>query len=284
MNKKWINFIAFFVVFIMNIVAAMGKINNASPGRISDEYPLTFTPAGYAFSIWSLIYILLLIFFIWSVSDTHKFSKAAVHHSYTFLVSCLFNIGWIFAWHYRVVWLSWIFIVGLLISLVILNQEIIKSSTTVKSFVDRCLEIYSFQIYYGWIIVATIANTAILLYKSLGNKSVFLGISGELWTVILIIIAFLITWFISFIKNTKPVGLVFIWAVLAIGVKNYQWKTASADLTQFAGKGNLLIVIIAWITALVMLKSYMNTFAFLYQQKESLDKTEIPMKKKKKHA
>lgn len=258
MSKKWINFLAFFVMFIINILATMGKINNATPGRISDQYPLTFTPAGYAFSIWSLIYLLMLVFFVWSVADIHKFAKAAVHQSYTFLISCAMNIAWIFAWHYRITWLSWIFIVGLLISLIILNKEIMNASSNEKGCVKQCLEIYPFQIYYGWIIVATIANTAILLFRLLGNNHVFLGIAGEIWTVILILIAFFLTWVISFQFHNKPVGLVYIWAVIAIAVKNYQWKSSNGDFLQFASKGQVLIVIVAFIASFMMLKSYMD--------------------------
>lgn len=287
MSKKWLNFLAFGVMFIINILATMGKINRATPGRISDEYPLTFTPAGYAFSIWSLIYLLMLVFFIWSLSDEHKFAKAAVHQSYTFIISCMFNIAWIFAWHYRVTWLSWLFIAGLLVSLIVLNQEILNASSHDKSCLHRCLEIYPFQVYYGWIIVATIANTAILLYRIIGNTHVFLGISGEIWTVILIIVAFLLTWYISFVKHIKPVGWVFSWAVIAIAVKNYQWKAAGVDYMQFASKGQILIVIVAFLAAFIMMKSYLDNCSCCSEEVLSAENTtkkdkKSPVKAKRK--
>lgn len=260
MNNRWLNMLAFIAVFVVNILATTGFINQTTPGSISDQFPITFTPAGYAFSIWSLIYLLLLVFFVWSVSVTNKFTKATVHQSYTFAISCLFNIAWIFAWHYKIIWLSWIFIVGLLVTLFLLNHEIQKTTTLEKTWLENWLDVYPFQIYFGWIIVAVIANTCILLY-SFGFKNSFLGIGAEIWTVLLILIAFSLTWFITFVKNYKAVGFVFMWAVLAIAVKNYQWRIAGAEIAQFASKGNLLIVIIALISVLLMMKSYMDQCA-----------------------
>jgi len=281
MSKKWINFLAFFAMFIINILATMGKINNVTPGNISDQYPLTFTPAGYAFSIWSLIYFLMLVFFVWSVSDPHQFTKAAVHQSYTFLISCILNIAWIFTWHYKVIWLSWIFIVGLLVTLIVLNHEIQKTVSLKKTWLENWLDVYPFQIYFGWMIVAVIANTCILLY-SFGFKNSFLGIGAEIWTVILILVAFILAWFITFVKNIKAVGCVFMWAVLAIAVKNYQWSMAGADITQFASKGNLLIVIIALIAVLLMMKSYMDQCPCVKSPCECSDQPEQKIGKKAK--
>lgn len=279
MKNKWIPLFAFIAVFIVNVLATIGKINHTTPGSISNQYPIMFTPAGYAFSIWSLIYLLLLILFVWSVFDNTKFTKAAVYRSNTFVISCFFNIAWIFAWHYKVIWLSWIFIVCLLISLAILNLEIQRNRLSEKSWIENWLGVFPFQIYFGWILVATIANTCVLLY-SFGFKSSFLGIGAEIWTVILILIAYILTWWITFVKQFKAVGYVFIWAVLAIAVKNYQWKMAGAEITQFASKGNLLIIIFALITVMLMMKSYMDQLFGMKCTCESLELKESKSEKK----
>ncbi|MDD4663661.1 MAG: tryptophan-rich sensory protein [Caldisericia bacterium] len=281
MNNRWLNLSTFITMLVVNVLATIGKINHTTPGSISDQFPISFTPAGYAFSIWSLIYLLLLVLFIWSVSVLSKFTKAAVHQSYTFALSCLFNIAWIFAWHYKVIWLSWIFIVGLLVTLIVLNHEIQKTTSPEKTWLENWLDVYPFQIYYGWIIVAVIANTCILLF-SFGFKSSFLGIGAEIWTVILILVAFILTWFITFVKNFKAIVCVFMWAVLAIAVKNYKWKMAGAEITQFASKGNLLIVIIALVAVLLMMKSYMDQYFCLKSTCECSVQPEQKMVKKAK--
>ncbi|ULE33686.1 hypothetical protein [Mycobacterium sp. IDR2000157661] len=44
---------------IVNILANTLPINGVRTGDVSDAYPNLLAPAGYAFSIWSLIYLLL---------------------------------------------------------------------------------------------------------------------------------------------------------------------------------------------------------------------------------
>lgn len=56
--------LAFIAVVIMNALANILPINGQTTGEISDRVPVLFTPAGYAFSIWSVIYILLAIWII----------------------------------------------------------------------------------------------------------------------------------------------------------------------------------------------------------------------------
>ena len=45
-----------------NWLAAVGRIGGVTPDEVSAKFPTPITPAGYAFSIWSLIYVGLLVF------------------------------------------------------------------------------------------------------------------------------------------------------------------------------------------------------------------------------
>jgi hypothetical protein len=42
------------------VMATSLPINGIATGDISDQFPVLFTPAGYVFSIWGVIYLLLL--------------------------------------------------------------------------------------------------------------------------------------------------------------------------------------------------------------------------------
>ena len=58
----WMKFCVGFTYVAMvavNFLANSLPINNSSTGVISDAYPNLFAPAGPAFSIWGLIYLLL---------------------------------------------------------------------------------------------------------------------------------------------------------------------------------------------------------------------------------
>ena len=64
--------LTFFITATFNALAgsaaALGSVFESTVGDISDEYQLYITPAGFTFSIWSLIYLWiafsLLIFVI----------------------------------------------------------------------------------------------------------------------------------------------------------------------------------------------------------------------------
>ena len=48
-------------VVLVNAAANIMPINGKTTGEISNSLPVLFTPAGYAFSIWAVIYLLLAI-------------------------------------------------------------------------------------------------------------------------------------------------------------------------------------------------------------------------------
>jgi len=51
--------VAYAAMVVVNFLANGLPINNRSTGAIADAYPNKFAPAGLAFSIWGLIYLLL---------------------------------------------------------------------------------------------------------------------------------------------------------------------------------------------------------------------------------
>ncbi|MEX1136461.1 MAG: hypothetical protein WEB89_06135 [Balneolales bacterium] len=48
-------------VIIVNILAGPGEIGGQDVGEVSRRYDTLFAPAGYAFSIWGIIYLLRAI-------------------------------------------------------------------------------------------------------------------------------------------------------------------------------------------------------------------------------
>ena len=54
------NIIGFVLVIIMNTLANTLPINGFTTGELSALYPNLFVPAGFTFSIWGVIYLLLM--------------------------------------------------------------------------------------------------------------------------------------------------------------------------------------------------------------------------------
>src|SRR5210317_556837 len=116
---------AYLLLFI-GVIAVNGAANalpiyGLTTGAVSDLYPNLFTPAGFAFSIWGLIYTGLLAFLIriLATSDTALVGKLFPW----FAINSLANMAWIFAWHHLQVTLSMVLMLLLLSSLIYLTAE-----------------------------------------------------------------------------------------------------------------------------------------------------------------
>ncbi|MBN1778138.1 MAG: tryptophan-rich sensory protein [Clostridiales bacterium] len=159
--RKLAVLLGFAGMVAVNWLGTTGQINNVTTTDISDAYTSLFTPAGYAFSIWGLIYLLLLIYVLFqlfsaSLGKDGKLSGIALW----FAASCILNIGWIFAWHYRQIIVSAAVIILLLICLMRILTMLLDTPRTFGNLFS--LEI-PFGLYAGWITVATISNIAALL-------------------------------------------------------------------------------------------------------------------------
>ena len=121
--QKWLNIVMLTLVLVVNSLASSGKINNLTPGKISDSIQVLITPAGYVFSIWGLIYILLLVFVIYQALPQYENSPSVKAIGILFSLTCLFNVGWIFAWHYRQFGLSLLIMIGFLLTLLVLMRR-----------------------------------------------------------------------------------------------------------------------------------------------------------------
>lgn len=93
-------YLTYFTMLAVNILANLLPLNGMTTGEISDRYAALFTPAGYVFSIWGLIYLLLLLWLIGASMNYRKLDKKLMT---TISISNLLNAAWIFAWHFSLI-------------------------------------------------------------------------------------------------------------------------------------------------------------------------------------
>ena len=234
-----LNGIAFVATVVMNYLSNTGLMNNTTIGKISDGLQTLFTPASYAFSIWGLIYLLLLGFVIYQgrslfvkVSD----DDFVLRIGYWFVVSCIANSCWIVSWIYGYTGISCLFIVLLLGSLLKIvwnnRMELWDAPISIVVFLW-----WPFVIYSGWVTVASIANISTYLVKINWGG---LGLSPVMWTAIMIIIATGINLVITWKRNMREFALVGAWALIAIGVANKDIEMVVANIA-FVAAGVLLL-------------------------------------------
>ncbi len=246
MNKKLsiFNGVAFIATIVMNYLSNTGVFNGNDNKSVSDEYFNLFTPAGYAFSIWSIIYLGLLGFVFYT--GRGLFKKDVDHTllskiGWWFVISCVANSIWIVFWLYELPGIAALIMMVILFSLIkiILN---IKAGATKFLFKEYIFVALPFTLYLGWISVALVANMAAFL-TNIGWSG--WGLTEVTWAIIMIIVAGLINLFMVWNKNLTAYGLVGIWAVLAISVSNTRnGESISIVYTCYAVSAILFLAII----------------------------------------
>lgn len=203
---KYINLILFAGMVVMNYLANALPLNGKTTGQLSDAYPNLFTPAGVTFSIWGVIYILLLIFCV--IQFTTSYQAVISRIGWLIGLTCVFNALWIVAWHYERLPLSLILMLGLLVSLIWINVFI-------RDLPDAFIKA-GFGIYLGWICIATIANVTALLVNVGWDGS---AISGQTWTIIMILAGAVIVSVTIWRLENPFIGLAVVWAFAGIMIK-----------------------------------------------------------------
>ena len=204
---KIANAIGFLVTILVNGAANALPLNGITTGELSDKYGNLFTPAGYVFSIWGVIYILLAAFTYYQY--TEKDDELHEKIGWLFVVSSFFNSIWIFFWHYEYLLLSLLAMIGLLVSLILIYTRLeiglVEVSPKKRNMVHT-----TFSVYLGWITVAPIANVAALL---VGVGWDGFNITAIYITAAMILIALIITLVYIYVRSDVAYAAVIVWAL-----------------------------------------------------------------------
>jgi len=215
---------------IVNFLANSLPINNRTTGEISNAYPNLFSPAGLTFSIWGLIYLLLAGYVLYQFSkNAQKKGVLLTKVNMYFIATSVANILWIFAWHFDYIGFSLIIMAALLFFLIKIADILRDEQLTLQ---DKLFVHAPFNVYFGWITVAAIANATVFLV-SIGWNG--FGMADHLWASIIILIGAIIG-ILRMLKDKSVVyGLVLIWAYLGILIKH-------VSATGFGGQYTSVIV------------------------------------------
>jgi len=253
-KKAWINLILLAVTLFVNVLGARGMINGLSQKEISDMYVTLITPSPSTFSIWSVIYSLLIIsIVVLLIKKKDDYYQNAIDQISTlFWISCFFNIAWIIAFSYVLLELSVLFILGFVITLSLICQKLLKIQKG-----KRWLLPLSFGLYTGWLFIATVVNIAATLVKLEWNG---FGLAPEIWAVIILIVAILLVIAVLLRIKNAVFPLPVAWAYLGI----YRFLKSP---TGFNGEFNLLqtVSLIGMVVLIIVatIQLYRNHFSLV---------------------
>ncbi|WP_051188997.1 TspO/MBR family protein [Halalkalibacillus halophilus] len=208
------NVFALLIVLFINYLSNSLPLNGQTAGDISDRLNVLFTPAGYVFSIWGIIYFLLIV---WMIGQFVSINASNVIQTVGpwFIISCLFNVSWLFAFHFEYFSTSLLVMILLLFSLIVIYRKLQKQTT------PRAWQI-PFSVYLGWVSVATIVNVGVV-FASYGLE--FFGTSSIITTIILIFLATSLAVWFTISKKDIIYPLVFIWAFIGIAVERVDYTS-----------------------------------------------------------
>lgn len=229
--------VAYIAMIVVNILSTTLPLNGVTPGEVSDSYPNLFAPAGFTFSIWGVIYLLLGAYVLYQMGAfrgaEHPSRSFLTRVGVLFIASSLFNIAWIFSWHYHVIFLALLCIIALLVCLIQIAKTIDSEQLSRR---EKIFVKLPFGVYFGWLTVATIANVVVWLV-SIGWNG--FGISPVIWTIIVLLVGMVIGVATLLRFRCVAYGLVLLWAYFGIMMKHLMATPAG-----FAGRYPFIILTI----------------------------------------
>jgi tryptophan-rich sensory protein len=206
----------------MNILAEVIPLGGQTTGQVSDRYPTLITPAGYAFSLWALIYAGLAGFAVYQALPRQQHSETLRAIRGPLLVNLAANVAWVIAWHQDRISLSLVAMIALLLSLV--TAYIRLDRFPVGSRAETWLVRAPISVYLGWVTVATAVNAAVWL-RSLGWDG---GDTAPFWAVIALCVVTLVCGAVTLRQQDWAFALTALWALTAIAVQQSDTPSVAA--------------------------------------------------------
>lgn len=230
--KQFLVIIATAGVIAFNYLAVIGYIGGVKPEFISNKNPTLITPSGFAFAIWSLIYLGLIAFSIYQALPANAERFKNLRSSY--ILSCAANCAWLYCWHHEAILVSVAVIFLLLGTLAFINIKLQKTASLAEFWLVK----FPFGLYFGWVTAASILNATIALiyinFKISDSLAVILG-------AILLLTATALGVIIRFKLNNPFYPLAIAWALTAIAVK----QSGQTLIVASAAVGVIILLITA---------------------------------------
>jgi hypothetical protein len=224
------------------VVAALTQLEITGPsiGEISDRYPTYVVPAGYAFTIWNLIFALSLGYAVWQVLPAERENPLLRRVGWLTASAMAATSAWMLVFQRSLFALSLAVMLWLLASLVGVVARAYRSDAAF-SRAEAWLVYYAFSIFLGWITVATVANIAQTL-TAFGWGG--WGIDAQTWGVVALLLAGVIASVATAaMKGNAPYALTVIWALIAVAVNQFSRATpASSTAVGAVAVGMALLV------------------------------------------
>jgi len=209
---RWLAAVAILGNIGLNYYSNAYPFNGQSMGTVSAKYPTLLTPAGYAFSIWGLIFLTLAIYSIWQLLPAQRPNPLPDVVAQPLMLANVATAVWVVLFAYERLLLSWLVMLVILGSLVVAYGR--ARRLVLAAAAPRWASI-PFALYLGWISVAATINTVIGLQRLGWEPALNLSV---LLTLLLLAVVVGLGLLVSREFQEVAFPLVLSWALVAIWV------------------------------------------------------------------
>lgn len=256
-DRSWtwpaINAVGLAVVVLVNFLANALEFNGQSTGDVVNKDPVPFQPAGWVFSIWGVIYTLLLLFVIYGFLPGGRRNVRLRRISPLFLVSNIANVIWIVLWHYEQFFASLVTILVLLGSLLAIyiglriRNPLHRAGTAKPPWYLRLVVWAPFSVYLGWVCVATLSNVMVWLERSGWDGGPF---SYNVWAMVFMAIGAAVA--AGFAVTARDILIALVFTVAYTGIADQNW----GEVTSVSIAAILFAVVCAGLAALAWILAF----------------------------
>lgn len=191
----------------MNYLANALPLGGVTTGEVANQYDNLILPAGYVFSIWGLIYLWLAVFVVWQLKRGGIRDIVRNKISWFFMISALFNVLWLLAWHTAGTSVALKVMILYIITVALIYLRL--SGDWRKDRNAVMIAVVPFSILLAWLSFALVANiTAFLLDVGWDRY----GLSEGTWATIIILMTLALAQAFLWIRKDVFASLVFVWA------------------------------------------------------------------------
>lgn len=198
-----------------NALANILPFNGQNTGAVSNKFDVLFTPAGYVFAIWGLLYLTWCVFAVYQFLPAKRTNARLARVTYLFSASGVVNVSWLWLWHHEYFALT-VATMVLLLGLLIACYVRLDVGRFRVSLLERFCVDLPFSLYLAWISVATIANVTIFLRYT--GWSGF-GLPETFWAMLMIGLASTLGMVACLQRGDFAFVAVLVWAFIGIADK-----------------------------------------------------------------
>ena len=221
--------IVLLFALLMPVVAWMNQQGVFGPtnGEVSDRYPTLVVAAGYAFSIWGLIFLLDLVYGVWQLTGTRRRERALTLAAMPAAAGFLLTTIWMPLFSFGLYWACLVVIFGALACVVLAALHVVRHGEPRRD----AIALWALGLHAGWLSLAAFLNLAQVLVaeqvlpgeRMLGWSLPLLGVAAA--TLLAINHA---------LRGLLPYVLAALWALAAVYVKQSGWDLPGSDVMAWA--------------------------------------------------